>query len=88
MKEVCSSEEHRLKLSIGHIEHFKDPNNRKLKQLSSPHRKRVICVETSQIFESIAEASKILGVSVVKIRDSVTGKRKSNGGISFKLADK
>lgn len=88
MKEVCSSKEHRLKLSLGHLEHFKDPNNKKLKQLSCPHRKKVICVETNQVFESIAEAAKVLSVSIVKIRDSINGKRKSNGGISFKLADK
>lgn len=85
MKEVCSSNEHRQKLSIGHKEHFKDPNNRLKKLESNPLRKSVICVETGQIFPSITRAAKELGVSVVKIRDSFTGKRKSNGGMSFKL---
>jgi group I intron endonuclease len=83
MKEVCSSLEHRKKLSIGHIEHFKDPNNRLKKVVSSPLRKGVVCVQTGQVFLSISQAAKDLGVSVVKIRDSANGKRRSNG-LSFR----
>ena len=83
MKAVCSSKEHRKKLSIGHIEYFRDPNNRLAKLKQSPNRKGVICVETGQAFLSINQAAKELGVSIVKIRDSASGKRKSNG-ISFR----
>jgi len=83
MKDVCSSEEHRKKLSIGHIEYFRDPNNRLTKLKQTPHRKGVICVNTGQIFLSINQAAKELGVSIVKIRDSASGKRKSNG-LSFR----
>lgn len=83
MKEVCSSPEHRLKLSLGHIEYFKNPCNRHTKLLKIPHRKRVRYIESGEIFESIAQAAKKLSVSVVKIRDSATGKRKSNGNMSF-----
>ena len=83
MKAVCSSEEHRKKLSVGHIEHFRDPNNRLEKLKRTPHRKGVICIETNQTFLSINQAAKELGVSIVKIRDSATGKRKSNG-LSFR----
>lgn len=56
----------------------------KVRLLTSPHRKRVKCIQTGQVFDSIAQASKDLSVSVVKIRDSFTGKRKSNG-LSFEL---
>lgn len=63
---------------------FESLEERQKALLSSPHRKRVQCVETGEVFESIAEAAKKLSVSVVKIRDSATGKRKSNGGMSFK----
>lgn len=77
MKKVCSSPEHRKKLSIGHIEHFKDPANRLSKLKSSPLRKEVRCIEINRVFLSIAQASKELGVSVVKIRDSANKKRKS-----------
>lgn len=77
MKELCSSPEHREKLSKGHIEHFKDPKNRFKKVLLNPMRKRVRVIETGEVFESIAQAAKELGVSVVKIRDSANKKRKS-----------
>jgi group I intron endonuclease len=83
MKGVCSTLEHRNKLSIGHIEHFKDPNNRFKKLQQVPHKKSVRCIETGQIFISINQAAKELGVSIVKIRDSASGKRKSNGNMSF-----
>lgn len=82
MKQICSSKEHRQKLSIGHKIHFQDPNNRHVKRLQSPHRKQVRCVQTNQIFDSIAQAAKELGVSVVKIRDSANKKRPSIG-LSF-----
>lgn len=83
MKEVCSTAEHRKKLSDGHLEHFKDPKNRELKKLACPHRKKVRHIESGQVFQSIAEASKKLSVSIVKIRDSASGKRKSNNNMSF-----
>jgi hypothetical protein len=83
MRKVCSDEKHRKKLSIGHIEHFKDPKNRHKKLLQVPHKKSVRHKETGQIYMSINQAAKELGVSIVKIRDSATGKRKSNSGMSF-----
>jgi hypothetical protein len=79
MKEICSTVEHRQKLSVGHKKHFENPQNRYVKLMSNPHRKQVKCIQTDQVFESIAEASKILGVSVVKIRDSANKKRPSRG---------
>ena len=83
MKVICSSEEHRKKLSIGHIEYFRDPINRLAKLKQNPHRKGVTCVETGQVFLSINQAAKELGVSIVKIRDSASGKRRSQG-LSFR----
>jgi group I intron endonuclease len=88
MKEICSTVEHRQKLSVGHMKHYEDPQNRLKKAKETPHRKEVRCIETGQVFISIAQAAKTLGVSVVKIRDSATGKRKSNGGISFEWVNK
>ena len=77
MKAICSTPEHRKKLSDGHIEYFKDPKNRFKKILESPLRKRVRVVETGQVFESINHASKELGVSIVTIRDGANKKRKT-----------
>lgn len=83
MKEVCSTAEHRKKLSKGQKKRFSSVINRKKQLLDNPLRKRVRLKETGEVFDSIAEASRKLSVSVVKIRDSATGRRKSNDGKSF-----
>lgn len=77
MKEYCNTEEHRKILSEGQKARFADPDQRKRQLLDNPLRKRVLCVETGQIFDSINEAAKILTVSIVTIRDNANGKRKS-----------
>lgn len=80
---VCSSDEHRSKLSKGHIEYFRNYNNRLKKLEEIPHKKKVRHIESGKVYLSINQAAKSLGVSIVKIRDSANKKRKSNGGISF-----
>lgn len=82
MKAVCSSPQYRQKQSESHKKYFADSNNRTAKMMCAPARKRVKCIQTQQIFESIADASRGLSVSVVKIRDSANNKRKSKG-LSF-----
>jgi hypothetical protein len=77
MKEVCSTDEHKKKLSEGHIKFFSDPQARIDKMMNSPIRKEVRCIETGEIFPSINAAAKELGVSIVKIRDSANKKRVS-----------
>jgi group I intron endonuclease len=86
MSPINKSFERRKKVSNGLKKHFEDPANRDAKALVCPHRKRIQCIETGEIFNSIAEASRRLSVSVVKIRDSFTGKRKSKN-FSFRLLD-
>jgi len=83
MKSLCSSDQHRIKLSDGHINHFRDPNNRLKKLEQIPHKKKVRHIESGEVYLSINQAAKSLGVSIVKIRDSANKKRKSNSGISF-----
>lgn len=91
MKEICNSISWKESTRKARQQLISDKEQlaeySKVRLLTSPHRKRVQCVETGQVFESIAEASKVLSISVVKIRDSFTGKRKSNGGISFRLVE-
>lgn len=88
MKQVCNSKSWKENTREAR-ERLKSDKDRlaeyaKVRLLTSPHRKKVQRIETDEIFESIAEASKKLGVSVVKIRDSANGKRKSNSGMSFR----
>ena len=88
MKEVCATEEWKNNRKHGFNTVYDTEEKKKQfaesKLLSSPHRKRVVHVESGHIYESIAQAAQALGVSLVKIRDSANGKRsRSNGGISF-----
>ncbi len=77
MKAFCSTDENRKRASEHMIKQYSDPAVRQAQKMRIPHRKRVQLAETGQIFESINEASKILGVSVVTIRDGANGKRKT-----------
>ena len=54
---------------------------------SQPHRKKVICIETSIIYESFADAARKTGLNRTKIVSCCTGKRKSTGGFHFKYYD-
>jgi group I intron endonuclease len=53
MKTICSSAEHKFKLSNGHIEYFRDPNNRLKKLEQIPHKKMVRHIESGKIYLSI-----------------------------------
>lgn len=83
MKKVCNSKSWKQNTKIARQRLMADPialaKYAKIRLLTSPHRKRVKCIETGQEFNSITQASKFLGVSVVKIRDSANKKRKSIG---------
>ena len=49
--------------------------------------KKVICVETGQIFESCREASKALGLSVRAVTTTVNGYQKTAGGFHWQLVE-
>ena len=49
-----------------------------------PNAKKVICLQTNQVFDSSYEASRILGLNRSHITSCCTGKRKSTGGYNFK----
>lgn len=50
---------------------------------TKPNNKKVICVETGQVFYSIEEAIRITGYK--KIRDVLHGRRKSTGGTHWRF---
>lgn len=50
---------------------------------AQPHRKRVICVETGETFESFADAARKTGLNRTKIVSCCTGKRNTTGGLHF-----
>ena len=54
---------------------------------AQPHKKRVECIETKEIFESFADAARKTGLNRTKIVSVCTGKRKKTGGLTFRYAD-
>ena len=50
---------------------------------AQPHKKKVKCVETQEIFDSFADAARKTGLNRTKIVSCCTGKRKTTGGFHF-----
>lgn len=70
------SEESRLKMSKSKKELYENG-------WLPPNVKKVVCLQTGQIFNSAYEASRILGVNRSHITSCCTGKRNSTGGYNF-----
>ena len=73
------SEETRKKLSEAHKGKYKGKN--------SPSAKRIYCVELDKYFDSIVEASEILGCNRSSISMVLRGKRKKAGGYHWLYAE-
>lgn len=65
------SEDHRQKLSVAHSGKTLSENHKQKIAATTPNRKAVLCVETGQIFPSITEAAKTLGVSEASINQAI-----------------
>ena len=87
-KELWKNKQHREKMlkilnkskhdfPKGHI-----PWNKGKKGIPAPNRKKVICIETNEIFNSIAEAEKIKNVH--NISSCCSGKYKTIGGYHWR----
>lgn len=55
---------------------------------AQPHKKRIRCIDTGEVFESFADAARKTGLNRSKIVSVCTGSRKSTGGMRFEYADK
>ena len=89
-KKMWNNEEHKEKMSNrmkGNPYRFKKGNipwNKNKKGIMIPwNRKKVICIDTNEIFNSVAEAEKNKNVSNVSC--CCNGKRKSTKGLHFKF---
>lgn len=90
------SDEHIENLRISHI--GKSPSNKGvpmteqqkavLRERKMDKMKKVYCVETDTVYDSIAEAARVIGVRVGNIHGVCEGTRKQTGGYHFKYADK
>lgn len=54
-------------------------------RLSQPNRKRVRCIETDIIYDSINQASKSTGINYTSLNDCVSGKQKTAGGYHWEV---
>jgi len=55
---------------------------------AQPHKKRIRCIDTGEIFDSFADAARKTGLNRTKIVSVCTGKRNKTGGMRFEYADK
>ena len=53
----------------------------------SPRAKKVICVETGKVFDSLIEASDFIGRKVSSLHSAVSGRSKTCGGYHWKYID-
>jgi len=54
---------------------------------AQPHKKRIECIETGEIFESFADAARKTGLNRSKIVAVCTGRRNKTGGLHFRYAN-
>ena len=54
---------------------------------AQPHKKKVICMDTGEVFDSFADAARKTGLNRSKIVSVCTGKRKTTGGMRFRYAE-
>ena len=51
---------------------------------AQPHKRKVLCIETNEVFDSFADAARRTGLNRTKIVSCCTGKRKKTGGLHFR----
>lgn len=79
------SEETRRKLSESRRKHRHSEETKR--KIGKAHRKKVICIETKIIYESVSQASLEFGCSVSSITMACTGKNKTACGYHWKYVD-
>lgn len=83
------TDEHKRKISEAKrgISHA-SPSDETRKKISDSHdKKRIICVETGTVYDSIQGCAKELGLSATSICAVCRGRHKSTHGLSFKYYD-
>ena len=76
---------------VGNLEWVTASENQKhayseLGQTRGNTRKRVLCVETGEIFDSVKAAAASVGVNAQAVSDCLRGKRKTSGGMHWEYA--
>ena len=81
------SKESRKKMSESEKKSWTDERRRNLREFNSIYKsKRVLCVETNEIYDSIVKAAIATGINRGQISHVVTGKNKTAGGYHWEYA--
>ena len=80
------SEETKKKLS--ELRKGKTHNEESKKKIGEAQWKKVVCLETGKVFNSVKEAGEIIGVFPTSISACCTGKQKTCGGFHWKYYEK
>ena len=54
---------------------------------AQPHKRRIRCLDTGEVFESFADAARKTGLNRTKIVSVCTGKRRTTGGMRFEYEE-
>lgn len=77
------TEEHKKNISESKIGRVLSEEEKIKKRDSSPNKKKIICIDTKDIYESISEASRILNIPVSTIVGVLKKRRNNAKGLKF-----
>ena len=84
----------KVKTVVNHLDHNRQNNSvenlewtTQKKNVEDGRGKRVLCVETGEIFDSITQASEFLGVSLMAISKACNGKSKTCKKLHWKFVE-
>lgn len=86
-KGIPFSEESKLKMrnsKLGKVTSEETKKKLSIALMNNSNSKKIICVETREVFKSIADAGRILNLSFGNISSVCRGERKTTGGLHFK----
>ena len=88
-KARCHTAETKNKISEAHKgKHHTEETKKKIRETCKGKlSKKILCVETGEIFNSLSEASEQLGVNISNISSCCTGKRKTTGKLHWQYVE-
>lgn len=70
-----------------HTQEYKEMMRRRMSGANNPNSRKVMCLETGEVFESMTSAGKRLGIKGCNIADCIRGKQKTAGAYHWKFCE-